>query len=183
MKAFGSTACVLILFGGCPKRQTTPRIVYVPAPPAAAAESQPASPKVMVITEPAPEPVAQAPAEPKPAPHEETIHRRRPVHHTEPAPPAEQPEPATPMPALQTSRSPAQTVALQKQVSGMQNRLQQQITQLSRSALSGADRQTLDGARAFLAQSLRALQDSDLQRALNLARKAQLLVQAVQDSQ
>ncbi len=87
------------------------------------------------------------------------------------------------MPALETNQSPSQAVALQKQVTGLQGRLQRQIAKLSLARLSEANVQALDGARAFLAQSLRALQDSDLQRALNLANKAQLLVQAVQDSQ
>ncbi len=65
----------------------------------------------------------------------------------------------------------------------MQQQIEKRIATLSREWLSPTERETLEGARGFLQQSVRALQESDLQRASNLAHKADLLVQAVEQSQ
>lgn len=177
------TASVLVLFGGCPKRQVTPRIVYVPAPPAATREPRSQNTQALVIeAPPPPQPVEQLPA--MSSGQEAAPPRRRPVRH--PAPPpaaAEHSEPAAPVPALEPSESPAQASAQRGQVIGLQRQIKRRIDLLSHSRLSGTDLRTLGGARAFLAQSVRALQDSDLQRALNLAHKAQLLVQAIEGTQ
>ena len=71
---------------------------------------------------------------------------------------------------------------LHSQVVQMQQQIQQRITLLSREWLSPAERQTLEGARGFLQQSVRALNESDLQRASNLAHKSLLLVEAIEQS-
>jgi len=65
----------------------------------------------------------------------------------------------------------------------MQQQIEQRIARLSREWLSPTERETLEGARGFLQQSLRALQESDLQRASNLAHKSHLLVEAIEQSQ
>ncbi len=46
--------------------------------------------------------------------------------------------------------------------------------------MASVDRKTLEDARMFLNQSRKALEGSDLQRAFNLARKASLLVDALE---
>ena len=138
----------------------------------------------MVIEEPAPpEPPAPTPqptSPPKPAP------RRRHVLRTEPpaAAPENTPEttepPAPQVPSLEPRENSAQEAALRRQIQGLQDDVRQRIAKLSRAGLSGADRKTLDDARTFFAQSTRALDEADLQRALNLARKASLLVSALE---
>jgi hypothetical protein len=65
----------------------------------------------------------------------------------------------------------------------LQQDVQQRIGHINAARLSRTERNTLVGARAFLQQSLRALQQSDLQRALNLAHKAYLLAEALEQSQ
>ena len=128
------------------------------------------------IAEPSPAPEAP---EPKPV-------RRRPrPARTGTAPssaetPPEPEEPAsTEVPALEAREAPAQQVALRQQIAGLQQDLHRRTSQLERRSLSAGDRKTLEDARTFLAQSERALADGDLQRALNLAQKASLLVSAL----
>jgi hypothetical protein len=58
--------------------------------------------------------------------------------------------------------------------------LQRRIGLLQRARLSGTDRRTLEDARAFLAQSHQDLEQGDLPRSLNLARKSQLLLVALE---
>jgi hypothetical protein len=84
------------------------------------------------------------------------------------------------VPSLEPRESSAQEAALRRQIQALQEDVRQRIAKLSRAGLSGADRKTLDDARTFFAQSARALNDADLQRALNLARKASLLVSALE---
>lgn len=172
------------MFGGCPKRQVTPRIVYIPATPSAAKQPQSKSTQALVIeAPPPPEPVQQTLLPLPAAPEEETHSSHHRVRRTAPPASTEQPAEATPMPALEPSESRAEANAQRGRVQGLQKQLQNRIDKLSHSGLSGTDRRTLGGARAFLAQSIRALQNSDLQLALNLAHKAELLVQAVEGSQ
>jgi hypothetical protein len=183
-KTFGFVGSALLLFGGCPKRQTTPRIIYVPAPPAATEKSQPRSSQALVIeAPPPPQPAKQSQGQPAPAPGEETVREQHPVRRPARPPAEERPEEKAPVPTLEPSASPAQTAQLRREVTGLQSQLQGQIKRLNRTGLSRTELRTLGGARAFLAQSIRALQESDLQRALNLAHKAQLLVEAIQESQ
>ena len=182
--------CSLALFlGGCPKRQAPTRIVYVPSPPPAATQASAAGAPPMVIEEPAPPEEPPAPS-PQPTTNPEPAQRRRRVLRRE-APAAapentpETTEPLTPqvpsqVPSLEPRESSAQEAALRRQIQGLQDDVRQRIAKLSRAGLSGADRKTLDDARTFFAQSTRALNDADLQRALNLARKASLLVSALE---
>ena len=172
-----------LIIGGCPKRQASTRIVYVPSPPPAATQASAADAPTMVIEEPAPpEPPA---ASPQPPPPPEPARRRRVLRRETPAAaPANNPDtaepPAPPVPSLEPRESSAQQAALRRQIQGLQDDVRQRIAKLSRAGLSGADRKTLDDARTFFAQSTRALNEADFQRALNLARKASLLVSALE---
>ncbi|MCL5005036.1 MAG: hypothetical protein M1404_00760 [Acidobacteria bacterium] len=87
------------------------------------------------------------------------------------------------VPALGPGESTARESQLHDQVVQMQQQIEQRISRLNREQLSPTERETLEGARGFLQQSLRALKESDLQRASNLAHKAGLLVEAVEQSQ
>jgi len=171
---------------GCPKRQPPPQVVYVPSPPVAATvEASAEPPETLVIEEPIAEeePKAVSPeseaATPQPSPP-----RRRPVR-TAPAGPAEAAvelaaPPAPEVPALQPRESPAQGAALRQQIVGLQQQVRQRIGRLDSRQLSPTDRKTLDDAGGFLDQSDKALEEGDLQRANTLARKASLLVSAVE---
>lgn len=137
----------------------------------------------MVIEEPAPPEEPPAPS-PQPTTNPEPA-RRRVLRRVAPAAAPENTpettEPLTPqVPSLEPRESSAQQAALRRQIQGLQDDVRQRIAKLSRAGLSGADRKTLDDARTFFAQSARALNDADLQRALNLARKASLLVLALE---
>ncbi|MGD0459210.1 MAG: hypothetical protein ABSC21_15860 [Terriglobia bacterium] len=184
LRAFPFLWCSLALFiGGCPKRQAPRRIVYVPPPPPAATHASAAGTPSMVIEEPAPPEEPPAPS-PQPTTNPEPA-RRRVLRRVAPAAAPENTpettEPLTPqVPSLEPRESSAQQAALRRQIQGLQDDVRQRIAKLSRAGLSGADRKTLDDARTFFAQSTRALNDADLQRALNLARKASLLVSALE---
>jgi hypothetical protein len=54
------------------------------------------------------------------------------------------------------------------------------MARLNPARLSPNERKTLGDADTFLAQSTRAFESNDLQRALNLARKASLLLAALE---
>ncbi len=175
---------MVLLIGGCPKRRTAPRLVYIPAPPPAAAP-QPAKPaEALAIEEPPPpapphENTSATPAAPRPA------HRPRRATTTEPPdteevlPEPEEPPPTVEVPALEPRESREKESALRNQVLELQNGVKQQIAQLEGAQLAPADRKTLEDARTFLAQSEKALEEGDLQRSLNLARKASLLAAAL----
>lgn len=134
--------------------------------------------------------VIQEPAPPAPA---ETVHEPAPLPLAEPAPrkhvyyrrPQIKPRPQEPadVPALQSGLSSNQENALRDQVVKLQQGIQNRISRLSREWLSSAQRSTLLGARGFLQQSERALNESDLKRAFNLAHKADLLVNSLEQSQ
>jgi hypothetical protein len=81
---------------------------------------------------------------------------------------------------LEPRESSAEEVALRRQIQALQEDVRQRIAKLSRAGLGGADRKTLDDARTFFAQSNRALSEGDFQRSLTLARKASLLVSALE---
>lgn len=160
-------------------------VVYVPAQ-APAAVTPAAKSEVLVIEEPAPPPVPEAtPPPPAPTPPP----RRRPRTQTRTETPVEtdetssQESPETPpaeVPALEPRESTAQEAALREQVQRLQENVRQRMARLNPAHLSLNERKTLDDARTFLTQSTRAFQSSDLQRALNLARKASLLVAALE---
>jgi hypothetical protein len=138
----------------------------------------------MVIEEPAsPEPPAPSPqptSHPEPARRRRVLRREAPAGDTENTPETIEPPPTPQVPSLEPRESSVQEAALRRQIQGLQNDVRQRIAKLSRAGLSGADRKTLDDARTFFAQSTRALDEADLQRALNLARKASLLVSALE---
>jgi outer membrane biosynthesis protein TonB len=143
----------------------------------------------MVIEEPAP------PAEPKqvstpnvtpekPArPHRHVARTEQPPS-TEPSDTDESSETAAPppaeVPALEPRESSAQVSALRQQVQSLQEDVRARLSRINESKLSQEDRKTLDDARTFFAQSNHALEQGDLQRALLLARKASLLVAALE---
>ena len=86
------------------------------------------------------------------------------------------------VPALQSALSPSQASELRSRVLRLQEGIEKRITLLSKEWLSPGERSTLEGARGFLQQSQKALQESDLQRADNLAHKADVLVTSVEQS-
>lgn len=182
-----SSICGLaLLIGGCPKRQAPPRIVYVVAPTPAAAATSTEPPQTMVIAEPAPVPEpaeVSAPSPPPPKPE----HRRRRILRTEPVPPAdaevlETPEPpAVEVPALEPRETSTEGAALRLQIQRMQADVRQRLSRFNEDKLSAPGRKTLEDARTFFTQSGRALEEGDLHRALTLARKASLLVRALEE--
>ncbi len=174
LKRLGTVWSLALLFGGCPKRQTTPRIVYIPTPPAA---MKPTTTTAMLVIQ---EPEPTAPASPPLAPGATTTRRQSPARRKPPARPIHV-EPI-PVPALAPRENSSQQVALRDAILRSQQQVQQAIDRLHRAGLPENELSTLGGAQVFLAQSVRALQENDLQRALNLVRKAQLLVQALQGS-
>jgi hypothetical protein len=58
--------------------------------------------------------------------------------------------------------------------------VRQRLARLKGAQLSANDRRTLEDARTFFAQSTHAMASGDLPRALNLARKASLLLAALE---
>jgi hypothetical protein len=180
-----SVCGLALLIWGCPKRPTTSRIIYVPPPPPAATPTSGGDSGTLVIEEPQPPEEAAEPA-PAPEPPEPKPVRRRPRPARSDAAsstaetPQETEEPAlTEVPALETREAPAQQAALRQQIVGLQRDLHSRTNQLERRNLSPGDRKTFEDARTFLTQSEHALADGDLQRALNLAQKASLLVSAI----
>jgi hypothetical protein len=71
---------------------------------------------------------------------------------------------------------------LQGQVVKLQHEIEKRILVLSREWLSPSQRGTLEGARGFLQNSHKALQEADYQRALILAQKADLLVASLEQT-
>jgi len=195
--SLASVGVLVMLVGGCPKRQA-PRsvVVYVPArvPAHAAAAPPPASePQVLVIEEPAP------PSEPEEAPPPETAetekksttgNRRGGSHPARPAvapagpdetmpPEALEPAPAE-LPALEPRESSAQATELHDRYLKLEQDISDRLTRLKGAQLSSNERKTLDDARTFFEQANRAMASGDLPRALNLARKASLLLAALE---
>jgi hypothetical protein len=178
---FAGASCLALIIGGCPKRQTVTRVVYVPAPPAAASSASEASPGTLLIPEPpAPEPAAAPTPEPTPEPPPKSAPRRR---ETETATPAEPgtPEPApVAVPALEPHETPAQQSDLKRQIITLQQSIQQRIAVIEQKRSGSVDRKALNEARTFLTRSHEALQNGNLRLALNLAQKASLLVDAAE---
>ena len=186
-----TSLCALALWmGGCPKRQGPARIVYVPssAPPSLTVTPK-AAPAFLVIAEPetppeppeepTPPPVA---ADPKPAPRP-----RRPVRTdaaVEPAEPPAAPDTGEPppaeVPALAPRESTEQEAALRQQIQKLHEEVRQRMSRLNVARLNSTERKTLEDASTFYVQSTHALALGDLQRSLNLARKASLLITALE---
>lgn len=175
-----------LLLGGCPNRQTAPRVVYVPRAATASAIAAPKSSGDLLIEEPPPPQPEGPPAEAQP---QESTTQKPPLRPRRRAAPAETPVevPAPPpeavslpAPALETHESPQQQSELRTRVVQMQESVRARINALGRTSMASLDRKTLEGARMFLVQSERARDSNDLQRAFNLARKASLLVDALE---
>jgi hypothetical protein len=180
--ALYSICSVALFIFGCPKRQTSPRLIYVPAPPpAASVPSEPASGTLVI---PAPQPAETVEAVPAPeAAKPKPVRRRRRASPTE----AETPEPspqAAPseaaVPALEARESPQQQGELRRQIIQLHADIEGRMAQLHPASLNTQEKKTLDDAQLFLSQSQRALVNGDLTRALNLARKASLLVDSLE---
>ena len=176
------SVCVLVLFlWNCPTRQTANRIVYVPAPPPAAGSTASQDTDSLVIEEPQPpEPEETPPAE-QPSVSTPPVKRRpRPATRTETsAPPESPPEiepPPVEVPALEPRENPGRQAAQRQQITSLQDQVRNRIGRLEKTNLSGEDRHTLEDARTFLGNSERALAGSDFERALNLVRKASMLI-------
>jgi hypothetical protein len=138
----------------------------------------------MVIEEPAPpEPPPAPPAEtpaPKetPPPHHHVVRKEPPASTPENTP--ETVEPLPQVPSLEPHESSMEQASLHREIEGLQDDVRERITKLSHAGLSGVNRKTLDDARTFFRQSTQALDAGDLQRALTLARKASLLLSALE---
>jgi len=186
-----TSVCALLLWlGGCPKRQEPKSIVvYVPAHAPAAASAATES-QVLVIEEPAPppEPEETLPAEIQGPAKNATGGGKSAGHHahsltpTEPdIPTVENPEPPpAEVPALEPRESSAQATELQGNYQKVEQDIRQRLTRLSGARLSANERKTLEDARTFFVQATRARASGDLPRALNLARKASLLLAALE---
>lgn len=186
-------ALLVLLIGGCPKRQTTPRVVYIQqapsvSPPGARPIAQ-ATPETLVIQEPEttpptdssppvvannPAPATQPAKKPKAPvklPHDSTDKVTADVPAAVPPPVAE-----TPL-QLEPEGSEVQETEIGKHL----DNLGTELTDLEhRANLSEDQHRTLDDAKTFRTQSLEALRQRDLLRAKQLALKADLLIKAVQ---
>ncbi len=191
-RGYISSLCALLLWiGGCSKRQEIRRntIVYVqapapaPAPPAAPSTTKPQD---LVIEEPPPPPEPEetpAPQTPEPTPPRRPRRTPRPETPAEPdeAPAPENPEtPPAEVPALEPRQSTAQETELRRQFVDLEQDIEKRLAQLSGAHLSANDQKTLEDARTFFAQARQAMASGDLPRALNLARKAGLLLAALE---
>lgn len=197
-----------LLVGGCPKRQTVPRVVYVQPPasvesnqqsgtgtlPKAAAASQASaaagSTEALVIEEPPPSPPPEPPLTApvaSPATPPAPVPRRRPrpradSHDTEEqAEPADSAAPATPgeVPSLEPQSDTGQDEG--KQLQAREDEIKRRITELEKNSdLSTTEQRTLTDATSFWSQSVAALRDHDLLRARELAQKASVLLAALE---
>jgi hypothetical protein len=171
----------------CPKRQTMTRVVYVPLPPAPST-SAPSTDALVIEAPPPPEPEPAAQEAPAPEPPKPPVHHRPPIHNppvSDDARPesakAEAPEPEE-APALVLQSSAEQQTELLRNATGERDDVRRRIAHLDTLQLSAEERRTLNGARAFLAQSESALKEDDPQRSINLTRKAALLVSSVEQN-
>jgi hypothetical protein len=184
---------LLLLIGACPKRQTMKStIVFVPTKPPAAQPAEQSSKEqaMLVIEEPAPPPEPQpepeanapAPATQPPAPRRSSgqAHAKTTTEPDEPVP-AEAPdtEPVI-VPTIEPRESSAQQTELRSQFDKLETDIQQRLSKLNGAQLSESDHKTVEDAKTFLAQATQAITTGDLPRALNLARKASLLLAALQ---
>jgi len=178
-RMFSGVSYLALIIGGCPKRQTVTRIVYTPAPPAAAAPTSETAAGTLLIQEPeVPEPVAEpipeaTPPPPKPAP------RRRATETTAPAAEPDTSEPAA-VPALEPHETPEQQSQLKRQVIALEQNVQQRIAVIEQRRSASLDGKALGDARTFLNRSREALQKGNLHLALNFAQKASLLVDSAE---
>ncbi|HEV2381045.1 MAG TPA: hypothetical protein VG206_14790 [Terriglobia bacterium] len=186
-------ALLALLVGGCPKRQTTPRIVYVQAPsvpPSGPNTTADGASETLTIQQPGLPPTTESPpptvAAPPP-PQSQADKNTRPPR----APPRDAAEKA-PVETAQPSSSAESPSSLQLEPQGgdvqeavISKRLEQLTAELNdlehRTDLSEDQRRTVNDASTFRNQSLEALHQRDLLRAKQLANKAGLLIKAVQE--
>lgn len=91
------------------------------------------------------------------------------------------PEPGpTNAPALLPERSAQQQIDLEKEVAGLRGSVRQRIASLSELRLSTEDRKAVQDAWLFLGEADQAMHENNLQQALNLAQKADVLISAVE---
>jgi len=185
-----SVCALLVWIGGCPKRQQPNGIVvYVPAPAPAAAPAT-SELEVLVIEEPAPQPkeVKETPPPEVQEPPKNTTSGRR-THAARTTPPPEPDETFTPdnlaappaeVPALEPRQSSAQETDLKRRYQDMEQDIRQRLAHFNGVRLSTNDQRTLEDARTHYAQATQAMANGDLPRALNLARKASLLLAALE---
>ena len=193
--SLGSKAIVPVVFalflGGCPKRQTEPRVVYV-QPPAAAtsASAKTASslpPDILTIEAPPPAPQTTAPPAPAgtsitvPA---QSVSRRPSKNRTDSRAPEEAATPETTPPADAAQApplEPAGSAASEDEIAANQSSIRRRIDGLNNNYYStSADRQILEDARAFVNQSEQAVKEHNLLKAQELVEKASLLLDALQ---
>ncbi len=159
------------------------RVEYVPtSAPSATTPATAEATETLMIEEPPPPPASTPPA---PAPAPKPVQRPRRIIRNHPdavevAPETAQPPPTAPVPALEPQENPGEEAALRRDILKLQQDLQQRSVRLDRARVSGTDRRTLEDARAFLTQSQQAMEQGDLQRSLNLARKSHLLLVALE---
>jgi len=142
----------------------------------------------MVIEElPPPEPVVITPLPTTLAPKDNDTesNARHSEQHKEQTSAAPETTPETneqspPVPSLEPRESSTEQATQRREIQGLQDDVQKRIAKLASAGLSGVDHKTLDDARTFFQQSTQALNEGDLQRALMLARKASLLVSALE---
>lgn len=177
------------VLAGCPKRQTTVRLVYAPPPPEPSAPSASPAKQTGALVIAAPPASQPAVAQPKhvETPNTVTVRkarpRRHPTVHDENADLNSEPQPAATSaaaPPLEPPTSTQEQVELEARVLGLMQDLRHRITLLSRLDLSRDDQKALEDARLFLSQTDQARKQGDLQQSLKLAQKADLLIQAVE---
>jgi outer membrane biosynthesis protein TonB len=140
----------------------------------------------MVIEEPPPPPKSEEtppPQTPEPTPPRRVRHPPRTETPAEPDETAAPENPETPpaeVPALEPRQSTAQETELRHQFLNLEQDIQKRLAQLSGAHLSANGQKTLEDARTFFTQARQALASGDLPRALNLARKAGLLLAALE---
>lgn len=168
--------------GGCPPRHRGTRLVYVPA--SSPAPTAPPAGELVIEEPPPPPPTEPALGMPSQVPGQEHVPIRtgkapavRPPGTTAEGPAAAEQVPDE-GPVLQPRHEDPE--ALRREVVSMQQKMEQRIASLEGNLMaSAADRKTREDARAFLVQSRLALEQGDLQRASNLARKGSLLLNAL----
>jgi hypothetical protein len=84
------------------------------------------------------------------------------------------------VPALEPHETPQQHTEERSRILATQQDIRVRMGRIDRSRLSALEHKTLEDAGTFLVQSQRALESGDLLRAFNLARKASLLVSALE---
>lgn len=176
--------CLALLTPACEKKpaRTTPQVL-VPSIEAEPQPTPPPQPELNATPNPAPAPaqaVAPSSAQQKPKPKPRKPSPRKPAQLAQPAQ-AEQPRPEPAKPAA-PNNSVQITAAVPRAAVQSQKQETEQLLRNSQGRLAGINRSLSDGeqgmlrqAHNYIAQSNQALQAGDIERAYNLAIKANLL--------